>query len=85
MTRFEALVCSGKNRREWQCVDVQRRGRLLPPPPPRSPLGPPPTRFSPRLNPVDHEKTCPPLLRVFNKNRSHHSGNDCCERQAIQR
>ncbi|KAG5606954.1 hypothetical protein MTR67_024227 [Solanum verrucosum] len=37
-------------------ADVQRRGRPLPPPPPRGPLGPPPQRIAPRPVPVDREK-----------------------------
>ncbi|XP_009607108.1 histone deacetylase complex subunit SAP18-like [Nicotiana tabacum] len=57
-------------------ADVQRRGRPLPPPPPRGPLGPPPSRLAPRLQPVDREKTCPLLLRVFTKIGGHHSDND---------
>ncbi|KAK7274649.1 hypothetical protein RIF29_15745 [Crotalaria pallida] len=44
------------------------------PPPPRGRPGPPP--FHPprtRTDPVDREKTCPLLLRVFTKSGSHHS------------
>ncbi|KAF3677130.1 Histone deacetylase complex subunit SAP18 [Capsicum annuum] len=38
-------------------ADVQRRGRPLPPPPPRGgPLGPPLARIPPRPVPVDREK-----------------------------
>lgn len=37
-------------------ADVQRRGRPLPPPPPRGPHGPPPQRIAPRPVPVDREK-----------------------------
>ncbi|CAN4097417.1 unnamed protein product [Withania somnifera] len=57
-------------------ADVQRRGRLLPPPPPRGPLGPPPARMAARPLPVDREKTCPLLLRVFTKVGGHHSDNE---------
>ncbi|XP_065864806.1 histone deacetylase complex subunit SAP18 isoform X4 [Euphorbia lathyris] len=39
------------------------------------PLGPPP-RGPPPLQPVDREKTCPLLLRVFTKIGSHHSKDD---------
>ncbi|OAY49265.1 histone deacetylase complex subunit SAP18 [Manihot esculenta] len=39
------------------------------------PLGPPP-RGRPPLQPVDREKTCPLLLRVFTKIGSHHSKED---------
>ncbi|OMO89676.1 Sin3 associated polypeptide p18 [Corchorus capsularis] len=41
------------------------------------PLPPPPPLASrPRLEPVDREKTCPLLLRVFKKIGSHHSEED---------
>ncbi|EEF50433.1 histone deacetylase complex subunit SAP18 [Ricinus communis] len=39
------------------------------------PLGPPP-RGLPPVQPVDREKTCPLLLRVFTKIGSHHSKED---------
>ncbi|KAF2315366.1 hypothetical protein P3X46_014690 [Hevea brasiliensis] len=48
--------------------DVQKR-------PGGRPLGPPP-RGPPPLQPVDREKTCPLLLRVFTKMGSHHSKED---------
>ncbi|TMW85102.1 histone deacetylase complex subunit SAP18 [Solanum lycopersicum] len=57
-------------------ADVQRRGRPLPPPPPRGPHGPPPQRIAPRPVPVDREKTCPLLLRVFTKVGGHHNVNE---------
>ncbi|XP_016499525.1 histone deacetylase complex subunit SAP18-like isoform X2 [Nicotiana tabacum] len=57
-------------------AEVQRRGRPLPPPPARVPPGPPPLRMGPRVQPVDREKTCPLLLRVFTKIGGHHSDND---------
>ncbi|KAK4373078.1 hypothetical protein RND71_008462 [Anisodus tanguticus] len=59
-------------------ADVQRRGRPLPPPPPPrgGPHGPPPQRIAPRLEPVDREKTCPLLLRVFTKVGGHHNDNE---------
>ncbi|XP_004298723.1 PREDICTED: histone deacetylase complex subunit SAP18-like isoform 2 [Fragaria vesca subsp. vesca] len=51
-------------------------GRPLPPPPSfpqsRGPPPPPPRRFEP----VDREKTCPLLLRVFTKNGGHHTQED---------
>lgn len=51
-------------------------GRPLPPPPPlpqsRAPPPPPPRRFEP----VDREKTCPLLLRVFTKIGGHHNQED---------
>ncbi|PRQ17889.1 putative Sin3 associated polypeptide p18 [Rosa chinensis] len=51
-------------------------GRPLPPPPPlpqsRGPPPPPPRRFEP----VDREKTCPLLLRVFTKIGGHHNQED---------
>ncbi|KAK9277070.1 hypothetical protein L1049_006609 [Liquidambar formosana] len=48
-------------------------GRPLPPPPQtRGP--PPPAR--PRFEPVDREKTCPLLLRVFTKIGGHHNMDD---------
>ncbi|XVF52780.1 hypothetical protein PTKIN_Ptkin05aG0046300 [Pterospermum kingtungense] len=46
-----------------------RNNQPLPPPPP--PLG-----SRPRLEPIDREKTCPLLLRVFTKIGSHHSEED---------
>ncbi|XP_050377530.1 histone deacetylase complex subunit SAP18-like [Argentina anserina] len=55
-------------------------GRPLPPPPPLpqswAPPPPPPSRFEP----VDREKTCPLLLRVFTKNGGHHTQQDFAER-----
>ncbi|KAJ8632692.1 hypothetical protein MRB53_026028 [Persea americana] len=53
-----------------------RAGRGGPPPStqPRGPLPPPPSR--PRFEPVDREKTCPLLLRVFTKIGSHHTKED---------
>ncbi|GAU40801.1 hypothetical protein TSUD_348980 [Trifolium subterraneum] len=47
-------------------------GRPLPPPP----RGPPPPSSRPRLEPVDREKTCPLLLRVFTKIGNHHTMDD---------
>ncbi|XP_062155972.1 histone deacetylase complex subunit SAP18 [Alnus glutinosa] len=49
----------------------QQRGRLLGPPP----RGPP-AFARPRFEPVDREKTCPLLLRVFTKIGGHHSEGD---------
>ncbi|KAJ9188409.1 hypothetical protein P3X46_003768 [Hevea brasiliensis] len=46
-------------------LEVQKR-------PGGRPLGPPP-RGPPPLQPVDREKTCPLLLRVFTKIGNHHS------------
>ncbi|KAI4354945.1 hypothetical protein L6164_003766 [Bauhinia variegata] len=46
-------------------------GRPLPPPA-KGPAPPPP----PRIEPVDREKTCPLLLRVFTKIGSHHTSED---------
>ncbi|GLT90956.1 hypothetical protein SLE2022_088700 [Rubroshorea leprosula] len=40
--------------------------------PPQNKLPPPPA-VRPRLDPIDREKTCPLLLRVFTKIGSHHS------------
>nr|XP_023876865.1 histone deacetylase complex subunit SAP18-like isoform X1 [Quercus suber]XP_023876866.1 histone deacetylase complex subunit SAP18-like isoform X2 [Quercus suber] len=61
-------------------------GRPLPPPPPhphphphphpQSRAPPPPLPARPRFEPVDREKTCPLLLRVFTKNGSHHGEED---------
>ncbi|GLT78303.1 hypothetical protein SLA2020_498430 [Shorea laevis] len=39
--------------------------------PPQNKLPPPPA-IRPRLDPIDREKTCPLLLRVFTKIGSHH-------------
>ncbi|KAJ7951036.1 histone deacetylase complex subunit SAP18-like [Quillaja saponaria] len=57
-------------------AEVQRRhgGRPLPPPPRGGALPPPPSR--PRFVPVDREKTCPLLLRVFTKAGGHHTNED---------
>ncbi|KAL3639130.1 hypothetical protein CASFOL_017037 [Castilleja foliolosa] len=58
-------------------ADVQRR-RGPPPPPPGRGLPPPPTAkpAAPRPEPVDREKTCPLLLRVFTKVGGHHTDDD---------
>ncbi|OMO78711.1 Sin3 associated polypeptide p18 [Corchorus capsularis] len=54
-------------------AEAQKRqsGRPLP----QSARGPPPPP-RPRFEPVDREKTCPLLLRVFTKIGSHHSSED---------
>ncbi|KAK7292553.1 hypothetical protein RJT34_15404 [Clitoria ternatea] len=52
----------------------KRQGERRPLPPP--PRGPPPPLSRPRLEPVDREKTCPLLLRVFTKIGSHHTMED---------
>ncbi|KAJ8748913.1 hypothetical protein K2173_013347 [Erythroxylum novogranatense] len=44
-------------------------------PPKRRPM-PPPPRGPPPVQPVDREKTCPLLLRVFTKMGSHHTKED---------
>ncbi|KAB5573644.1 hypothetical protein DKX38_000838 [Salix brachista] len=44
------------------------------PPPIRAHPPPPPPRL--RLEPIDREKTCPLLLRVFTKIESHHKPED---------
>jgi len=44
------------------------------PPPNRGYLPPPPPRS--RLEPIDREKTCPLLLRVFTMNGDHHKDDD---------
>uniref|UniRef100_A0A7N0U153 18 kDa Sin3-associated polypeptide n=1 Tax=Kalanchoe fedtschenkoi TaxID=63787 RepID=A0A7N0U153_KALFE len=44
------------------------------PPPPQSRGPPPPAR--PRFEPIDREKTCPLLLRVFTKVGGHHTMED---------
>ncbi|XWS38443.1 hypothetical protein CRYUN_Cryun19dG0132100 [Craigia yunnanensis] len=49
-----------------------RNNQPLPPPPPPPPL----LGSRPRLEPIDREKTCPLLLRVFTKIGSHHSEED---------
>ncbi|CDP08917.1 unnamed protein product [Coffea canephora] len=64
-------------------AEVQRRGggggggvRPLPPSA-RGPPPPPPTaKVGPRFVPVDREKTCPLLLRVFTKIGGHHNEVD---------
>ncbi|CAM8946567.1 unnamed protein product [Rhodiola kirilowii] len=48
-------------------------GRALPPPPQNR--GPPPS-VRPRFEPIDREKTCPLLLRVFTKVGGHHATED---------
>ncbi|KAL6493087.1 hypothetical protein OROGR_032846 [Orobanche gracilis] len=58
-------------------ADVQRRRGLPPPPTIRGPPPPPSAKpAAPRLEPVDREKTCPLLLRVFTKVGSHHTDDD---------
>ncbi|KAL9387143.1 hypothetical protein Peur_020267 [Populus x canadensis] len=47
--------------------------RTLPPPSRAHPPPPPPR---PRIEPIDREKTCPLLLRVFTKIGSHHKPED---------
>nr|XP_025657880.1 histone deacetylase complex subunit SAP18 isoform X1 [Arachis hypogaea] len=54
----------------------KRQGGRPLPPPPRGPPGPPPPPPRPRVEPVDREKTCPLLLRVFTKEGSHHTMED---------
>ncbi|KAL9246770.1 hypothetical protein vseg_020264 [Gypsophila vaccaria] len=66
--------------------EERERVEQLPPPPPRPagrpvnhhlphpPRGPPPPRA--RVLPVDREKTCPLLLRVFTKVGGHHTVED---------
>ncbi|KVH89160.1 Sin3 associated polypeptide p18 [Cynara cardunculus var. scolymus] len=56
----------------------QRRGGGRPlPPSARGPPGPPlHGKPGPRFEPVDREKTCPLLLRVFTKIGGHHSQAD---------
>ncbi|CAA0843408.1 Polygalacturonate 4-alpha-galacturonosyltransferase [Striga hermonthica] len=57
-------------------ADVQRRRGPPPPPPGRFPPPPPAARPAPRVEPVDREKTCPLLLRVFTKVGGHHTDDD---------
>ncbi|KAK9035959.1 hypothetical protein V6N11_077981 [Hibiscus sabdariffa] len=52
----------------------KRQGGRPFPPSARGPPPPPPPR--PRFEPVDREKTCPLLLRVFTKIGGHHSKED---------
>lgn len=56
----------------------RRQGRPLPPPRGGGPPGPPPqmAKAGPRFEPVDREKTCPLLLRVFTKIGGHHTDED---------
>ncbi|CAA2992937.1 Hypothetical predicted protein [Olea europaea subsp. europaea] len=58
-------------------AEVQRRpgGRPLPPSA-RGPPPPPATKPGPRSEPVDREKTCPLLLRVFTKVGGHHTDGE---------
>ncbi|KAJ4727056.1 histone deacetylase complex subunit SAP18-like [Melia azedarach] len=55
-------------------AEAQKRqaGRPMHP----SARGPPPPPPRPRFEPVDREKTCPLLLRVFTKIGGHHSRED---------
>ncbi|XP_047314953.1 histone deacetylase complex subunit SAP18-like [Impatiens glandulifera] len=54
----------------------RRQGRPFPSG--RGPSGPPPSsaKNAHRIEPIDREKTCPLLLRVFTKTGSHHSDED---------
>ncbi|KAI4356856.1 hypothetical protein L6164_000843 [Bauhinia variegata] len=54
---------------------AKRHGGRPLPPPARGPALPPPPP-PPRMEPVDREKTCPLLLRVFTKIGSHHTSED---------
>ncbi|XP_019159239.1 PREDICTED: histone deacetylase complex subunit SAP18 [Ipomoea nil] len=56
-------------------AEVQRR-RPMQPPPPRGPPGPVQPKAATRSEPVDREKTCPLLLRVFTKIGGHHTESD---------
>ncbi|KAF5460756.1 hypothetical protein F2P56_020602 [Juglans regia] len=47
-----------------------------PPPPPLQSRAPPSLPTRPRFEPVDREKTCPLLLRVFTKIGGHHNEED---------
>ncbi|XP_059455806.1 histone deacetylase complex subunit SAP18 [Corylus avellana] len=58
---------AGVREAQWR----QQRGRQLGPPP-RGPPG----LHRPRFEPVDREKTCPLLLRVFTRIGGHHSDGD---------
>ncbi|GAB4856955.1 hypothetical protein Ancab_014873 [Ancistrocladus abbreviatus] len=64
----------GREERGGGAGDLHPRtfGRRLPPPPNRGPPSPP----RPRPEPVDREKTCPLLLRVFTKIGGHHKRED---------
>ncbi|GMP43102.1 hypothetical protein CsSME_00012602 [Camellia sinensis var. sinensis] len=59
-------------------VETQRRqGRPLPPARGGLPGPPPhPPKNATRFEPVDREKTCPLLLRVFTKIGGHHTDSD---------
>ncbi|CAK9159860.1 unnamed protein product [Ilex paraguariensis] len=58
-------------------VGAQRRTGRPPPPSATSLPGPPPApKLPPRFEPVDREKTCPLLLRVFTKIGGHHTAGD---------
>ncbi|KAL1546778.1 histone deacetylase complex subunit SAP18-like [Salvia divinorum] len=58
-------------------AEIQRRPGRGPMAPPGRGLPPPPAaRPAPRPEPVDREKTCPLLLRVFTKVGGHHTDED---------
>ncbi|XVF79942.1 hypothetical protein PTKIN_Ptkin15bG0030700 [Pterospermum kingtungense] len=63
-----------RDRKMAGAAEAQKRqgGRPLP----HSARGPPPPPPRPRFEPVDREKTCPLLLRVFTKIGGHHSKED---------
>ncbi|CAH9145842.1 unnamed protein product [Cuscuta epithymum] len=56
-------------------AEVQRR-RPMPPGPPRGPIGHMHPKTVARSEPVDREKTCPLLLRVFTKVGGHHAESE---------
>ncbi|ESR58442.1 Histone deacetylase complex subunit SAP18 [Citrus sinensis] len=60
-----AGVGEAQRRQAGRSRPLHPSGRGPPPPPPR-----------PRFEPVDREKTCPLLLRVFTKIGGHHSRED---------
>ncbi|XP_038993196.1 histone deacetylase complex subunit SAP18-like [Hibiscus syriacus] len=75
LLKFSGLQAARKEGRagDVAVLEAQKRPGRRPFPP--SARGPPPAPH-PRFEPVDREKTCPLLLRVFTKVGGHHSKED---------
>jgi histone deacetylase complex subunit SAP18 len=69
---FVVVISLERKREMAEAARRQGGGRPLPPPPRGVNQQPP----RPKPEPVDREKTCPLLLRVFTKSGGHHTSED---------